>query len=47
MGISKKMEELKYERARVKYLKQVIPKIGIIEEWEDRITCYTSGKLNT
>lgn len=45
MGISKKMEELKYERARVKYLKQVIPKIGIIEEWEDRITCYVKQEL--
>ncbi len=45
MDISKKMEELKYERARVKYLRQVISRIGTIKESEDCITCYVKQEL--
>lgn len=45
MDIPKKMEELKYERARVKYLRQVISRIGTIEESEDCIICYVKQEL--
>lgn len=45
MDILNKITELGYKNARAKYLKQVIQKIGIIEEWEDRITCYVKQEL--
>ncbi len=45
MDISKKIERLKYERDRTKFLKRIIPRIGTIEELEDCIICYASQKL--
>ncbi len=45
MDISKKIERLKYERDRTKFLKRIIPRIGTIEESEDCIICYASQKL--
>ncbi len=45
MDILNKIAELEYKKGRAKYLKQVIPKIGIIEEYEDHITCYVKQKL--
>lgn len=45
MDILNRNAELEYKKARAKYLKQVIPKIGIIEEYEDHITCYVKQEL--
>lgn len=45
MDILNKIEELEYERARTKYLRQVIPRIGTIEESENCIICYVKQEL--
>lgn len=45
MTILNKIEELKYERARAKYLRKIIPRIGTIEESEDCIICYVKQEL--
>lgn len=45
MDILNKIEKLKYERARAKYLKQVISRIGTIEESEGCIICYVKQDL--
>lgn len=45
MNIVNNIEKLKYKRSRVKYLCQVIQKIGIIEEREDCIICNVQQKL--
>lgn len=45
MDILNKIEKLKYERARAKYLQQTIQRIGTIEEKEDCIICYVKQEL--
>lgn len=38
-------KKLEYKKARAKYLKQIIPRIGTIEESEDCIICYVNQEL--
>lgn len=45
MSILNKLEKLKYERDRAKYLRQVISNIGTIKESEDSIICYVEQEL--
>lgn len=45
MEILDKIQKLKYERARTKYLRQVTQNIGTIEEREDSIICYVKQDL--
>lgn len=45
MDILNKIDELKYKKARTKYLQQVISRIGTIEEKEDCIICYVKQEL--
>lgn len=45
MNILNKIERLKYERARTKFLTQITQNIGTIEEREDSIICYVKQDL--